>query len=149
MIYLDLMITNPSHIFKDIKCISEFETEYAIYRIYDNNIFYVVIKKHQKASMEIVNDGYDFINENGGGKFYNIYEFESFSDVDPEVRSWAAQDSGNNYTIIDAIVITSLAQKIIANFYLKFNKPDKPTRIFTNLENGLNWVLEYIENEKG
>lgn len=133
----------------DIPCIAKLELDDAVFCLFENRIFYAVIKKHKKATMEVVEAGYRFLNENGGGKFYNIYQFETFSDVDPEVRSWAAKESGNKYTIVDAIVISSFALKIIADFYLKFNKPEKPTRIFTTTESALNWISDYIEKDEG
>lgn len=86
--------------------------------------------------------GYDFLNRNGSGRFYNIYEFSSFSEMDPEVREWCATTSGNNYTYVDAIVISNFAQKLIADFHLKFNKPPMPTKIFKSKDKALEWILE-------
>lgn len=40
-----------------------------------------------------------------------------------------------------AIVIDGLAQKIVANFYMKFNKPDCPVEIFNNPEDALKWSI--------
>jgi hypothetical protein len=68
--------------------------------------------------------------------------------MDSEVRNWAAETSGNHYTIVDAIVISNIAQKIIANFYLSFNKPKMPTKIFTSNEKALEWILSIIGNKK-
>ena len=85
--------------------------------------------------------GYEFLNKHGGGRFYNLYEFETFAEMDPEVRTWAADTSGNNYTYVDAVVISNFAQKIIANFYIKFNKPKMPTKVFTSTEKALEWIL--------
>lgn len=96
--------------------------------------------------MDVVREGYIFLDENGGGLFFNVYEFHSFSDVDPEVREWAASPSNNTYTIIDAIVINSLSQKILADFYISFNKPVRPTRVFKSVEKAFDWVEEMIDN---
>ena len=99
-----------------------------------------------KIGREITEIGYSFLNENGGGKFYNIFEFYSFADVDPEVREWAADTSGNHYTICDAIVIRNLAQKIMTDFYLKINKPKMPTKIFYSSQKAFDWINEnYIK----
>lgn len=138
------MISKPADLIFNYPCTAKLELEDAIFHIYGNVIFYLVIKKNKKATMEIVESGYDFLNSFGGGKFYNIYQFESFSDVDLDVRAWAAKDSGNKYTVADAIVISSFAQKILADFYLKSNKPEKPTRIFSNVESAVQWIEELI-----
>lgn len=125
--------------------VSEKDIGSTIFRLYENRVYHVIIKKGERVTMEVVNEGYTFLNENGGGLFYNIYEFHSFSDVDPEVRDWAASPSNNSYTILDAIVINSLSQKILADFYISFNKPVKPTRVFKSIDKAFDWVHEMIE----
>lgn len=75
-----------------------------------------------------------------GMRFLNLYEFEENAEVDDDVRKWASDPSGNKFTIADAFVIQSMAQKMIGNFYLTFHKPVKPTRLFNSLEEALNWL---------
>jgi len=111
------------------------------FRLFSNDIFYVQVPKFEKIGKEIIEAGYKFLDDHGGGEYHNIYHFASFSDVDPETREWAADDEGNKYTISDAIVIGSLSQKIITDFYLKFNKPARPTKIFYSLEKAVDWTL--------
>ncbi len=84
---------------------------------------------------------YNIFKEKYAGRvFLNLYEFEENSEIDDEVRKWAADPSGNNFTIADAFVIQSMAQKMIGNFYLTFHKPVKPTKLFTNVEDALKWL---------
>jgi len=126
--------------FFDASLIAEENNDGVIFRLYDNRIFHVIIPPDTKIGKEITQIGYDFLDKYGGGRFYNIYQFGSFSDVDPEVREWAADTSGNNYTYCDAIVIRNWAQKIVTDFYLKFNRPKMPTRIFYSLEKAVEWI---------
>lgn len=126
--------------------VSEKDIGSTIFRLYENRVYHVIIKKGEKVTMDVVREGYIFLDENGGGLFFNVYEFHSFSDVDPEVREWAASPSNNTYTIIDAIVINSLSQKILADFYISFNKPVRPTRVFKSVEKAFDWVEEMIDN---
>ena len=127
------------------KLIAEKDIGSTIFRLYENKIYHVIVKKNEKVTMEFVQKGYDFLDEHGGGPFYNIYEFHSFSDVDPEVREWAASPTNNNYTEIDAIVISNFPQKILADFYVRINKPVKPRRIFNSLEKAFDWVHSEID----
>lgn len=41
-----------------------------------------------------------------------------------------------------ALIVTSPISKVIGNFFLGLNKPVKPTRLFTNKEEALRWLLE-------
>lgn len=142
------MVVNPIHNVFSAECIAERDLEDVTFYLFENRIFYVVIKKNRMVTMEIIKAGYEFLDDHGGGTFYNIYQFESFADANPEVRTWASNDSGNHYTIIDAIIISGFAQKILADFYIKFNRPVKPTRIFTNLKSAVAWVNDYIEGKQ-
>lgn len=101
-----------------------------IFQSYENRIFYVRVPRLRKLDMTIVSHGYAFLDEHGGGRFKNIYHFDYFSDPDPEIRVWASDENGNFYTVSDAIVIESFAQKILTDFYVRVNRPIKPTKIF-------------------
>ena len=83
-----------------------------------------------------------FNEENGGHAYRNLFEFEPLVEIDPEVRKWASAPDGNKKTIADAILINSLAHKLQANFYLKFNKPVKPTKLFNAREKAVVWLLK-------
>lgn len=130
----------------DSRLISEKDIGTTIFRLYENRVYHVIIKKGEKVTMDVVKEGYAFLDENGGGLFYNIYEFHSFADADPEVRDWAASPNNNSYTHLDAIVFNSFSQKILADFYIRFNKPVKPTKIFKTVEQAYSWINELMKD---
>ena len=43
-----------------------------------------------------------------------------------------------------AIVTNSLANKLIANFYIRVNKPLNPTRVFNNESDAVHWLRQFI-----
>ncbi|MDF2449327.1 MAG: hypothetical protein K0R26_1831 [Bacteroidota bacterium] len=51
----------------------------------------------------------------------------------------------NPYSSADAFVLKSMSQKILANFYLKINKPERPTKFFNDSETALTWLKKFIE----
>lgn len=116
--------------------------------VYSNRMFHVHIPKFQKIDSSVIDHGYAFLDANGGGKYYNVYHFESFAEVEPEVREWAAAPENNNYTHSDAIVIGSISQKLITDFYVRVNKPVKPTKIFFSLKKAAEWS-KMIRNKIG
>jgi hypothetical protein len=109
--------------------------------VYDNRIYHIKTNKNTQITMETVHRGQAFVDSIGGGKFFNLYEFDAFSDVSPEVREFAASKTGNHHTIGDAIVISSFSQKILADFYLRFNKPAMPTKVFNDVVKASEWLL--------
>lgn len=42
-----------------------------------------------------------------------------------------------------AIVVNNIAYAMIGNFYLKFNKPKRPYKVFKSREEGLKWLEQY------
>jgi hypothetical protein len=60
------------------------------------------------------------------------------------MRFLAIKDS-SPFAIAEAYVITSLSQKIIARFYLNFNKPARPTKTFGDESEALTWLNEQVQ----
>lgn len=51
--------------------------------------------------------------------------------------------SSHTYTSADALVGFSMALRLIGNFYLNFNKPVRPTKLFDNIENAVKWLEQF------
>jgi hypothetical protein len=77
--------------------------------------------------------------------FCNIIEFTTTADIDPDAREWGANRPADITSISDAMVIRGMAQKMMANFYTKINRPKMPTKFFNNLESSISWSLEQPE----
>jgi hypothetical protein len=63
-----------------------------------------------------------------------------------EARQYAADHSYPPNKIADAILIGSLAKKLMANFYIQFNKPKAPTRLFNSEPAALKWLNGRIKS---
>lgn len=118
----------------------------ARYILFSNRILYVRFPKYEQIDMRFPNYGYEFLDEFGGGKFYNIFHFDSFNDITEELREWAASPLENKYTHCDALVLSNLGQKILADFYIRYNKPVKPTKVFYSVEKALDWIFEQMDS---
>lgn len=81
----------------------------------------------------------------GGGKVMaNLIVIGADTTADSEARAYASSEIGSIYKIADAMVISSISQKIVANAYLKFNKPVRPTKFFTNEVTALKWLRQQL-----
>jgi hypothetical protein len=63
-----------------------------------------------------------------------------------EARQYAADHSFPPNKIADAIIIGSLAKKLMANFYIQFNKPKSPTRIFNSESSAIKWLNSKLKD---
>lgn len=61
-----------------------------------------------------------------------------------EARNHSASPDGVRYTIADAFVINSLAQKILANFYINFHKPLVNTKFFDTTQKAVDWLKSQL-----
>jgi len=68
-------------------------------------------------------------------------ELASFS---KEARELSASKAFITNAKAKAIVVDSIAKKIIGNFYLKVNKPYLQTRLFSDREKALQWLKAFL-----
>lgn len=109
----------------------------------DQQLIHYKVKENCLITMDDVNLCLEAIEEFDSENVYlNLYELGKNSKIMEDVKAWASDSKGNKQTVADAIVIQSLAHKLIANAYLKINRPPLPTKIFTNYERALEWLLK-------
>ncbi len=110
-----------------------------------------IIHIHLKAGCDIeLSDAVlivEAMGKLGGGKKYPVLiDAGEFCSLDKETRIFSAAVESNIFTLADAIAYCNLAQKLLADFYLKYNKPTVPTRIFSTKEEALTWLKTFNKN---
>ena len=86
----------------------------------------------------------------------NILVIRNLSENKPVLRmldsrnNWGITPEGETYsqaafkqsnTIAHAVIVSSLADKILKNFILQFNRPNVPLKAFTSEADALSWLL--------
>lgn len=61
-----------------------------------------------------------------------------------ELLNAVAKNKNNPYSKADAFVIKSMAQRILANFYIKIHKPERPTKFFSSKDDAILWLKQYL-----
>ncbi len=64
--------------------------------------------------------------------------------VEKEVREFGATAQANRYTLYSAIVCNSLAHRILGNFFIKVQQPKVPTRMFSNCNDAILWLVSRL-----
>lgn len=73
-----------------------------------------------------------------------LITFDEFAIPPVETREfWALKDSCP-YASADAYLAATLGHKMIGNIYLKFNKPGRPTRVFSQSEDAVEWLRTFL-----
>lgn len=81
----------------------------------------------------------------GNKKFAILFDANHRGHITPEAREQFACKEYTDVRIGAAIVTNSLANKIIGNFFIKFNKPATPTRIFSDQDSAVVWLREQLQ----
>ena len=64
--------------------------------------------------------------------------------ITKEARDHSAELEKTYPGIASAVIADNLAYKIIANFYLKLNKPKTPYKVFNNIDSAEVWLKTYL-----
>lgn len=80
------------------------------------------------------------------GKAFPILKIPGkYSSIDTEARKFISSDEGMRLSVAEAFVTSFLPHRIIGNFYMKINKPVKPTAFFDSEEKAIEWLKQFID----
>lgn len=104
------------------------------------------IKSNQTLTGEDTKSMVEFIGKTGNGeKLLLLITTGEYSLADKEAREFGASKAGNEFTLAAAIVVKSLAQKLIGNAYIKINKPIAPNALFTDEQKAIDWLKTFMK----
>lgn len=106
-----------------------------------NDIIYVLFKDNCTLDIDLqmqLLEQYNKIAENKLMPF--IFMAAENVSITKEARDNAVKLEDISMIGSSAVIVTSLAYKLIANFYLKFNKPKRPFKVFSNEEEAIKWL---------
>ncbi|MDQ3048088.1 MAG: hypothetical protein M3R27_11105 [Bacteroidota bacterium] len=78
-----------------------------------------------------------------GKKYPLLFIAGSFTLASTDARNYASGHDANIYTIASAFVVNNIAQKLMGNAYISFNKPPTPTKIFTSETEAVKWLKTF------
>lgn len=116
------------------------ETETAIF-YYEDGILNINLKEDADVKIEDAQDNLKarkaFQSEE---KVKVIADISKVWQVSKDARAFYATKQVTDLNIAMALITNSLTSKILANFFMKFNKPATPTKMFKSKEKALTWL---------
>jgi hypothetical protein len=110
-----------------------------------NDIVYVTFKDDCTLDIPLQLRLLNYYREITDGKLMHfIFMAAENVSITKEARDNAVKVEEQSMIGASAVVVDSLPYKLIANFYLKFNKPKRPYKVFSNEEGAVKW-LQSIE----
>ena len=126
---------NPLHIIKELDYLE------VNLQLKSNEIVYVLFKDNCVIDVDFQMRLLDYYIDITNGKLmaFIFLAAENVS-VTNEARDNAILIENQSMVGASALIVTNLAYKIIANFYMKVNKPKRPLKAFGNEEEAINWL---------
>ena len=129
----------------NVKVISTQTVTPYIVTICDDGILYVQVTNEVNESVERSKELVETI-----GKMVNykkvpmLSKFDEFALPPKENRDFWAKKESCPYTSAEAFITNSTAMMIVANFYLRVNKPQRKTKMFTNVADARKWLKTFL-----
>ncbi len=77
-----------------------------------------------------------------GDYYRSLVTMDGHVSITSEARALGASDQSNKKMIAQAIVVSGLATRLLGNFFIRFNKPASPTRLFSKTDEAIAWLLD-------
>lgn len=111
-----------------------------------NGILYVKFKKKEidaALAQKIIDQRLSFVD---GQTFPIIVDGSAVKELTKAARETLSSEKANQYTVALAVIVRNPVTRTIANFFLKFQQPRYPFRLFTDLESAQEWLKKYQPN---
>jgi len=124
------------------------EFKHTIVRYRKDGIIHVTYKSGSTITVEDCYLMAKFICKIGvAEKYLFITEPEHGSNIDEQARVLLANETGNRYTLKNAILCSSIIHEMIGNFFIRMDNPTVPTKLFTDRAKAIEW-LKYEGSKK-
>jgi len=80
----------------------------------------------------------------GGDRLPVLVLCGEYTTSDVSFLKHLSKNGNDPYSSADAFVIQSIAQKLVANFYIKIVRPERPTKFFTSKDDALKWLRQFM-----
>lgn len=123
------------------------ETDAAYISMCSDGIIRVLFKRNKEIGPPALKDLFEKFNELVKGERYPFIYFAEDGSVTftTEGNAYSKQNQHMFPKICSAFVTKSLAQRLIANFYLKINKPVNPSKLFKSQDEAENWCSQQLD----
>jgi hypothetical protein len=120
-----------------------FDTENISIEIVDGKIVHSYVKDFKDGKLQDVLEIHQFLDTYYNGfELVNLMEFGNGSTIDREVREYLASQDRARYSLKVALLVKNLSQQFIGSYFLKFNNPGLPSKVFYEKQKAIDWLLE-------
>jgi hypothetical protein len=121
--------------------VKEIALSFAKVQLYDPELVRVEVFGEQLIGLPEARQINDLIGVLSGGRETRVLMVaDEVTQFEGSAREFSASEEGTRYTRGDAFVVKNTAQRLLVSFYLSFNKPKKPSKLFNNETDAFSWL---------
>lgn len=131
------------------KAIILVSTKCATFDLIEEDILHIVLLEDSEIDLEeskLMQQKSLLLTE--GKKFVALIDARAKVNVSKESREWGSSAEAQKNMVAQAILINSLANRLVGNFIIKFHKPVAKTALFTDEASALKWLRKQLPNAK-
>lgn len=108
---------------------------------FEDDVLYVKMKEGvnlgQLEMEELLKQAVELTAPN---KYFAIIDTTSPYDSSLEARNFYAESGYSKHRYADAFIVNSLPMRLLVNFFITFNKPKIPSKMFNNPDSAREWI---------
>jgi hypothetical protein len=107
----------------------------------EDGVFHIVFERDINMTLECAKDVLRLRLEITEFIDYPLYvDIRGILSIDRNARKYLSSQEGTKNALAAAIHVTNPISKFLGNLFIKVDKPDKPTKLFTDKTNALEWL---------
>jgi hypothetical protein len=107
-----------------------------------DQVAHLHIKANQIVETDEVKAIFEVINGKNG-RFRLLVTADEQAALSPEAREYASSAESTDKIVADAVVVQNYSHEMTANFFIRFNKPNRPTRLFKHRDEAYEWLKTF------
>lgn len=127
------------------RIVSEVDTAKYNIKLKSDGIVYVVFKDNTTLDIDLQIEMLNVYNEITRGTLTPfLFEAKDGVEITKEARHNAIVMEDKTPCKVTAVIVQNIAYAMIANFYMKFNKPKRPFKVFNKREEAIEWLKSHL-----
>ena len=140
----------PFKIPERVNILQEYHFGYASLRLRSDGITQINTADDTMYSLKETKEVHSMVTKlNGRQPILIMHVPGKHTNADNASRKFLASETGLKNRLAFAFVLQSLAQRIVANFYVRMNKPKRPTKFFSVQKDAEKWLLSVKQDKTG
>jgi hypothetical protein len=117
----------------------------------DDNMLLVTMKEGAEVDLDAATENHEVaIRLTKGNKYICLVDARKYTTITDEARKYAMRPDMYTHVIAQAVVITSLATRLLANFLMPFTQRNRVVemRLFNDYDLAYNWLQEKLAKDE-